>query len=120
MADSLAFDRTVLAAVATEHGIGEERLRELVEDHQAGIEELPGVENLVYEWRKQFDGTVVEQTDSTYYLAVPDWVWNEFGDRLDLGEDELAALATVHERQVQARTDADGPDDGETYLLLER
>lgn len=112
------FDDAVVESAAAAHGIGADRLAALLADHQAGVEELPGVENLVYEWRKRFDGTVLERTETAYYVAAPPWVWDEFAERLDAEQVEVTALADAHERQVRARVD--DAASGGTPLVLAR
>lgn len=115
------FSRDVVASVATEYGLSPERLTSLIERHQRSMHDLPGVAELVYEWRKHFDGAVLDRTDATYYLSVPEAVWAEFGESLDASDDETAALVAVHRLVVSRRGDApDGPRDGHAFVVVDR
>lgn len=115
------FDADVVTETAAEYGVDEATLTDAVRAHQQSVAELPGVENLVYEWRKQYGAPVVERTERVYYLVVPDWVWGEFGDSLGIGDRILDALVDVHRRTVTARTDAaPSPPDGQAYVALDR
>ncbi|MFC7195270.1 hypothetical protein ACFQL4_12360 [Halosimplex aquaticum] len=49
-----AFDEAVLAEAADEHGVSADRLADLVRTHQSNVRDLPGVEDIVYEWRNYF------------------------------------------------------------------
>jgi hypothetical protein len=110
--DPLAvFDDAVVEAVAREHDIDAEALRDLLARHQEGMRELPGAENLVYEWRKAFPWEVVlERRDDAYLTDVREGVWPEFADALGFGEADLAAVMAVHARQVEADSDADATE----------
>ena len=119
--ESDPFGEEDLAATADEHELDAKSLSALVRRHQKSIAALPGIENLAYEWRKQYDAPVVERTPDAYYLAVPAWVWDEFGDALDLDTTSLEALIDIHRRTVATRTDAPpSPPDGHTYVVLNR
>lgn len=119
--DSVLFDPDHLEAVADENDVGEGELTTLAGDHQANVEALPGVENLVYEWRKQYRSPLIERTENAYYLAVPEWVWDEFGDALGASERALDALVELHRRTVVERTDANATPPGtQTYVALDR
>ncbi|WP_101297829.1 hypothetical protein [Halegenticoccus soli] len=111
-----AFDEEVVEAVARDRGVATERLRELLRRQQESVRELPGVDDIVYEWRRAFPrNPLVERRDEAYFLAVPDHVWPEFGDALSLSSAELAALRAVHARQFDASlggTDGCGDGDG--------
>jgi len=120
-----AFADDVIAAVAADHGVDRDRLTDLVRSHQSNVRDLPGVDDLVYEWRNQFHlDPMLARTDDAYYLALPAHVWDEFGDDLGVDDDERAALIAVHDRQ--ARTDAKtaGFDasrlDGDAAVVLTR
>lgn len=116
-----SFDDAILVATAADHDVDRGELAELVGRHQSAAATLPGIEDLVYEWRKQYDDAVVERTPGWYYLCVPEWVWGEFADHLDAGERDLAALVEVHRRTVVARTGANtDPPDGRTYVAFDR
>lgn len=99
------FDPALVAAVAIETGIDESRLRSLIVRHQEAVHDSPGVDDLVYEWRKYgaYD-PLVERTNDAYHLALREPVWEEFVAALDLTATEREALLAVHARQ--ARTDA--------------
>jgi len=52
------FDDDVIRAIASENDVEEELLRDALETHQQTMRDTPGVEDLVYEWRKQFDDPI--------------------------------------------------------------
>lgn len=115
------FSDDVVAAVADERGVEADDLGALVARHQQSVRSLPGVDELVYEWRKQFDGAVLERTEAAYYLSVPDWVWDEFGESLDASADATDALAAVHRRTVVRRDGVpDDPGSNRTFVVLDR
>jgi len=93
------FDHAVLRTVADENDVEFGVLREALEDHQRTMRENPGVEDLVYEWRKQYDDPVLRRTESTFVVAVPPTVWEEYGEYLDFGDALLAAVTAVHQEQ---------------------
>lgn len=100
-----AFDPGTLAAVGDEDG----RLRTLARRHQETVRENPGVENLVYEWRRRYPrNSLVERTEGAYYLLVARTAWEEFGDALGLDDAERELLRTLHARQFAA--DIGAPD----------
>lgn len=110
-----AFDDNVVTAVASEADIEAADLRELLRRHQAQMRDLPGAENLVYEWRKAFPWDVlVERREEAYLLTVATAVWPEFGDALGFSDAELDAVKRVHADQLAAAVDADrtAADDG--------
>lgn len=110
-----AFDDDVVTAVASEADIEAADLRELLRRHQAQMRDLPGAENLVYEWRKAFPWDVlVERREEVYLLTVAAAVWPEFGDALGFSDAELDAVKRVHADQLAAIVDADrtAADDG--------
>lgn len=115
------FADDVVAAVADEHDLDAAALASLADRHQRSVRSLPGVDELVYEWRKNFDGAVLDRTEVTYYLSVPEWVWGEFGESLDLSADATDALAAVHRRTVEGRDDLpDEPGPDRTFVVLDR
>ncbi|MBV0903092.1 hypothetical protein [Haloarcula salina] len=105
-----AFDDDVIRAVADANDAEEQRLRDALEAHQRTMRENPGVEDLVYEWRKRFDDAVLHRTPETFYVAVREGVWREYGDHLELDDRLLGALVAVHQEQV-LRADAVESDD---------
>jgi len=112
------FTETVVSAVAETTDFGTKELRSLLERHQEyvrGYETVGGVDGLVYEWRQSlFDDPLAVQDTETYYLAVPERVWVDFGERLGFSNAELAALRAVHDRQFRA---AHGDPDGAALVL---
>ena len=96
------FEREIIEDVAGEHALERDELVDHLRAHQKQMATLPGVENLVYEWRKQFDATVLARTPSVYYVAAPPWIWEEFASHLDADEAAMAAIETVHERTVRS------------------
>lgn len=119
-----AFDPDLVSAVATETGSDAEALRSLLRRHQESVRDLPGVADLVYEWRRTFDDAVVVRTGSAFYCAVRSAVWSEFADALGLDEAERERLAAVHDRQARriARTEAvdESAFDGRAAVVLTR
>jgi hypothetical protein len=98
-----AFDETVVDAVADETGIRPTRLRELAARHQEEIRDLPGVDDIVYEWRNHFHmDPLVARTGAAYVLAVESHVWEEFDEGLDASGAERDALKALHDRQARA------------------
>ncbi len=114
------FDDGLIEGVAADRGVDPDALRAAVRDHQRGMDDLPGAENLVYEWRRRFDGALLERTDAAYHLAAPEDVWTEFGDHLSLSVDLLSALRETHRRTVGERIGADDPGDGRAFVVVER
>lgn len=116
-----AFDDAVIAAVAEESGIDEKRLRELLRRHQGTARDLPGVDDLVYEWRRHFGGGVLlERTDTAYYLSLGRSVWGEFAEALEFSPAELAAVMAVHDRQTRRRLGDDAADPDGEWMVLTR
>ena len=120
-----AFEERVIDAVAADHAVEPGRLTELVRAHQTNVRELPGVEDIVYEWRNYFhQDPLVGRTPTVYYLALPDHVWEEFVDDLGLDAAERDALLAVHDRQARAASDEDGVEvarlDTDAALVLTR
>lgn len=102
-----AFDDAVVRSVASENGVDETRLRDALSDHQQTMRKTPGVENLVYEWRKQFEDPIVDRTPDRYVVAVRRAVWQEFAEYLDLDDYLLAAVSAVHQEQVLRSSEID-------------
>lgn len=97
-----AFDDDLLRETASEHDVAVERLTRLARTHQSNVRDLPGVDDIVYEWRKAFAREpLLERREDAYLLAVPNHVWPEFAASLSLSDAELLALREVHERQVR-------------------
>lgn len=98
-----AFDDAVFAAVARDRDRLPADLRDLAVRHQRSVRDLPGVDDLVYEYRKAFArGPVADRRAEAYYLLVPDHVWPEFGAALSVSDADLAALRALHDRQFRA------------------
>jgi hypothetical protein len=114
-----AFEPGVIRAVATDRGFDPETLSRLVRRHQEGVRTLPGVLDLVYEWRRTLPGDpLLARTDAAFVLATPPTVWDEFGSYLDLTARELAALRAVHERQAALTLgDGDGLENASPVVL---
>ncbi|QLH78616.1 hypothetical protein HZS55_15550 [Halosimplex rubrum] len=120
-----AFDDAVVESVAADHGVAVERLTTIVRTHQSNVRELPGVEDIVYEWRNYFhQDPLVGRTEGAYYLALPAHVWEEFTDDLDLNESENGALLAVHDAQARAAPSEAGVEterlDGDAAIVLTR
>ena len=119
--DPLApFDDEILETVAAEYGVDVGRLRRVVRRHQELVARLPGVEDVVYEWRKQFPSDpVVERRPDAYYLSVAASVWPEYVAALELEESDAQALQAVHGRQLAA-TVGDEPTGDRGPMVLAR
>lgn len=128
-----AFDEDVIGAVAAETGVEDVRLRDLLRRHQELVRDLPGVDDLVYEWRKGFPvDPLVERRTDAYYLRLDRPVWPEFAEALGMDERELRAVRTAHARQLAAAVDTpetddldgdargDGIDGGDDFVVLTR
>ncbi|WP_121823489.1 hypothetical protein [Halostella salina] len=128
MSDSAAlFADGAVESAAADAGIGPDRLRTLLETHQQGMRDLPGVDGLVYEWRTSLrDDPLVFADEAAYYLALPRRIWRQFADHHDMTDDEFEGVLSVHNdvarRAVADRDDADGGpvtlDDGHAMVLL--
>ena len=94
------FDADVIRTVAKANDIEIEPLRETLADHQRTMQQNPGVENLVYEWRKQYDDPVLARTDTVFIVAVLPTVWEEYGDYLDIDPPLLRAVTAAHQEQT--------------------
>jgi hypothetical protein len=116
------FDDEVIRAVASENDVEEELLRDALADHQQTMRDTPGVEDLVYEWRKQFDDPMLGQSEQTYFVAVRETVWDEYGSYLDLDDYLLSALAAVHQEQVLRTSELDlaGMKEGSVPIVVGR
>jgi len=93
------FNLDVIRSVAEENDIELSVVQEALMDHQQTMRDTPGVADLVYEWRKQYDDPVLRRTESTFVVAVPPAVWEEYGEYLDLSDALLAAVTAVHQEQ---------------------
>jgi len=117
--DPLAgFDPAAIEAVAEDRGIDPARLEAIARDHQEGVRDLPGIEDIVYEWRSQFhQDPLLSRTERAYVLALRDHVWNEFAQSLSLSEAETAALRALHERVAATVLDGEADIDGVMVLV---
>lgn len=103
-----AFDSTVVDDVAWEFDCTPDSLAALARDHQESVRALPGVDDIVYEWRRTLPvDPLVERRSDAYFLRIESAVWAEFTDALALGDDEAAALVAVHARQFGASLGGD-------------
>ena len=116
------FDDTVVRGVAETNRVDEERLRSALADHQQTMRDNPGVEDLVYEWRKRFDDAVLHRTPETFFMAVRESVWEEYGTHLGLDDYLLAAVVAVHQEQVLRETavDSSAIDEDAVALVVSR
>lgn len=118
----VAFDENVVSRTVDETNVGTERLRDVAQSHQQMVRELPGVEDIVYEWRRALPkNPLLERRTEVYYLAVDATIWGEYGDALSLSETDFDALRTLHENQLAAALGPESvPDDGRLPLVLVR
>lgn len=110
-----AFDDEIVATTATDADVPQAALDDMITRQQELVREYPGVDNLVFEWRRAFpNDPLVRRTERAYYLVVGEHVWTDFQSRLDLSDDDLRTLRTVHERQFRVTVGEDaasiGPD----------
>lgn len=120
--DPLAlFDEDVVAEVARAAGVDPRTLRDALRRHQEQMRDLPGVEDLVYEWRKTLPrDPLIERREDAYLLAVHPDVWPQFVDAVELTEDELDALRAVHTRVLAREVDGEVPDDERDAMIVVR
>lgn len=116
------FDDEVIRAVAGTNNVDEDQLRSALADHQQTMRDTPGVENLVYEWRKRFDESVLHRTPETYYMAVEETIWEEYGAHLGFDDYLLAAVVAVHQEQVlrEAAVDSEAIDEATVAIIVSR
>jgi hypothetical protein len=112
------FDIEVVREVAGANSVDKEQLRSALADHQRTMHENPGVEDLVYEWRKRFDDAVLHRTPETFFMAVRETVWEEYGTHLGIDDYLLAAVVAVHQEQVLRETAVDSSAVGEDAVAL--
>ncbi|WP_224336482.1 hypothetical protein [Haloprofundus halobius] len=106
------FDPDLVSSVAADSETTPDVLSELLVRHQQSVRDLPGVDDIVYEWRKALaENPVVERRDDRFLLSVPSHVWPEFASALSLSDDELAALRAVHAQQMRADVSEDADMD---------
>lgn len=121
-----AFDPSLVAEVAAEEGVEPEELRDLLRVHQETVRERPGVDDLVYEWRRTLPyDPLVARTEAAFHVVLTEAVWAEFLDAHDLSARERRALLAVHDRQVRHALDegereADDPLYGGAPMVLTR
>lgn len=98
-----AFDRETVATVAAEYDRDADALAALVARAQSYLAGFPGIEDLIYEWKRTFAYDPVVARDETRYIVVLlPHVWTELADQLDISAGELDALRAVHDRQSRA------------------
>jgi hypothetical protein len=119
------FDDDIIAAVAERTGTEPAHLRGLLGRHQQSVRDLPGVDNLVYEWRKYLPyDPVVARTETAFHCVVLPEVWGDFADTLDIDDADFERLLAVHDRQARRSAEARGastePFDGATPMILTR
>ncbi|MDG5778127.1 hypothetical protein VB773_11535 [Haloarculaceae archaeon H-GB2-1] len=122
------FDDDLVAEVSTEVGCTEADLRDGLREQQALARSLPGVDNLVYEWRRHFDpDPLVARRDDAYYLVVPTTVWSEFRPHLYGSAPVLDGVEEVHRRQLRRVLEREGGggnagrlDDGAAVVLTRK
>lgn len=119
-----AFDPDLVSSVAGETGGDVDALWSLLRRHQESMRDLPGVADLVYEWRRVFDDAVVVRTERLFCCAVRPVVWSEFADALGLDDEERERLVAVHGRQARRTARREGADerafDGRAAVVLTR
>lgn len=122
MTDPLApFDPDRLGDVAVDRGLAVETLETLVRRHHAHADSMPGVDELVFEWRR-FLGyePLVVRTDDAYHLAVDESIWNEFGAQMGVDDEAVDALMALHDREARATADDSTAYDRRAAMVLAR
>ena len=116
------FDLAVIRTTAQHNAVDEATLRDALTAHQQTMRENPGVEDLVYEWRKQYDDPVVARTPSVFVLALPPTVWEQYADHLDFEDVTLAAVTAVHQEQTvrTAAVEFEAIPEGHVALVVGR
>lgn len=120
-----AFDDDLVEHVATAEEMEVTVLRAALRRQQEHARSLPGVDDLVYEWRRflPYD-PLVHREETAYYLVFLPSVWEEFGEQLSFDDATLAAVRSVHDRQVRRTLSAVGEDesvvDGGAAMVLTR
>jgi hypothetical protein len=69
------------------------------------MRDLPGVEDLVYEWRTRYRDPLLARRPEAYYLMLPPDVWEEFDTVLEYDDPVLQALRAVHTRRTHRDLD---------------
>jgi hypothetical protein len=105
--DSPLFADGTVASAAADADMTPDELGTLIERHQAGMRESPGIDELVYEWRKTLreDPLLFADTEA-YYVAVARRIWRQFADAHDMTDAEFEALVSVHDATVRAAVEA--------------
>jgi hypothetical protein len=116
------FDADVVSRAAERTDVDEDSLRDVALRHQEVVRDLPGVDDVVYEWRRTLPkNPLVERRTEAYYLVVDATIWGEYGAALSLSGAEFDALRALHELQFEAALGPDAaPDDGRLPLVLTR
>ncbi|MDZ7746008.1 MAG: hypothetical protein U5K28_05670 [Halobacteriales archaeon] len=117
--DPLApFDDDLIERVADETGIDAATLRERLVDHHDHAATVPGIDELVMEWRRFLPyEPLIERTADAYLLAVESSIWTEFGTQLSLSETELLAIQSVHDAQARRVADEEQFDSYDPMVL---
>ncbi|MFB6118531.1 hypothetical protein [Halosegnis sp.] len=120
--DPLApFESAVVEAVANDEGLDPAALRDLARRVHTHADSMPGVDELVMEWRRflRYE-PLVARTDDAYLLAVEPTIWTEFGTQLGLTDRELAAVRRLHDWQARRSVAETAPFDARAALVLAR
>lgn len=122
MTDALApFDQDRLREVAADRGVAVEMLETLVKRHHAHADSMPGVDELVFEWRRFLSyEPLVARTDDAYHLAVEESIWHEFGAQMGLDGETVDALMALHDREARATADDSTAYDRRAAMVLAR
>lgn len=115
----------MFSEVAARTDTDPETLRALVRRQQEAARDLPGIDNLIYEWRKllPYDPVVVRTETAFHCVVLPD-VWDDFAAALELDDAAFERLLAVHDRQARRAAAARGESttvfDGATPMVLTR
>jgi len=118
-----SFDGDLVTAAAERHGLSESALHTLLARHQSTVQENPGADSLVYEWRKYHPGDpLVARSESWYVCAVRPSVWTEFASVLGVSDSDSAldAVRAVHDEQARRLVDDHAPFQDREAMVLGR
>ncbi|MFP4187941.1 MAG: universal stress protein [Halobacteriales archaeon] len=115
------FEDAVFEAVAADAGVPTADLRGLVARHQETVRDLPGVEDVVYEWRSRLpEDPLVHRSPRAYVLAHRETVWRQYDEALGLspGDDGYAeAVADEYLGEFADEADERGFENEKAHVL---
>jgi hypothetical protein len=110
------FEAGLVRDVAETFELESSTLRTALTSHQETVRENPGVDGLVYEWRRTLPyDPLVRRTPAVYHCALHEGVWAEFEPYVEV---PLAALRVVHDRQARRTGETDPYRKREAMMLV--